>query len=195
MRVISGIARGTILHSIEDENTRPTLDRVKESIFNIIKDKISDSIILDLFAGSGAIGIEFISRNAEKVYFVDTNKKAVDMINKNLEKTRFKDKSEVLNLDYVAALKKLKNNKFDFIYLDPPYKRDFGINSINMINEYGLLAEDGIIIFETDDKKNEEEILKMQNSKEFYLKIYDKRKYGRAQILFLNKKPLERGKV
>ena len=90
MRVISGIARGTILHSIEDKNTRPTLDRVKESIFNIIQNKIRDSICLDLFSGSGAIGIEFISRGALKVYFSDYNKKAFEMINKNIEKTKFK---------------------------------------------------------------------------------------------------------
>ena len=95
MRVISGSARGTVLHSIEDISTRPTLDRVKESLFNIIQNDIEDTTVLDLFAGSGAIGIEFLSRRAKQVYFCDKSSKAVAMIEKNLEKTKLKEKAIV----------------------------------------------------------------------------------------------------
>ena len=89
MRVISGKAKGSKLSSIESLSTRPTLDRVKESLFNIIQDKINDSIVLDLFAGSGALGIEAISRGAKKAYFCDNNYDAIKMIKRNLEKTHF----------------------------------------------------------------------------------------------------------
>ena len=130
MRVISGSARGTTLHSIDDINTRPTLDRVKESLFNIIQNQVEDAVVLDLFAGSGAIGIEFLSRGAEKVYFCDKSPKAVDMIKKNLDKTKLKDKATILNNDYIDCIDKIKNIKFDIIFLDPPYKENFSKQAI-----------------------------------------------------------------
>ena len=100
MRVISGTAKGTKLNSINELSTRPTLDRVKEALFNIIQTKIPDSIILDLFSGSGAIGIEFLSRGCEKAYLCDNSQNAVNMINQNLERTRLKDKAVVMKKDY-----------------------------------------------------------------------------------------------
>ena len=113
MRIISGKAKGTKLYTLEGMNTRPTLDRVKESIFNIMQGEIEDAKVLDLFAGSGAIGIEFLSRGAEKVYFCDKSPKAVDMIKKNLDKTKLKDKATILNNDYIDCIDKIKNIKFD----------------------------------------------------------------------------------
>ena len=89
MRIISGKARGTKLYTLEGENTRPTLDRVREALFNIIQQEIPESVVLDLFAGSGAVGLEFASRGAEKVYMCDNSKKAIEIINKNIEKTSF----------------------------------------------------------------------------------------------------------
>ena len=180
MRVISGSARGTVLHSIEDISTRPTLDRVKESLFNIIQNDIEDTTVLDLFAGSGAIGIEFLSRRAKQVYFCDKSSKAVAMIEKNLEKTKLKEKAIVYNKDYIDCINTVKNIKFDIIFLDPPYDFDISKNAIKLILEYGLLNEDGIIIIETDEKEREIENLKTTN-----LEIYDSRKYGRANLIFL----------
>ena len=180
MRVISGSARGTVLHSIEDISTRPTLDRVKESLFNIIQNDIEDTTVLDLFAGSGAIGIEFLSRRAKQVYFCDKSSKAVAMIEKNLEKTKLKEKAIVYNKDYIDCINTVKNIKFDIIFLDPPYDFDISKNQIKLILEYGLLNEDGIIIIETDEKEREIENLKTTN-----LEIYDSRKYGRANLIFL----------
>ncbi len=97
MRVISGKARGSILHSIESNNTRPTLDRVKESLFNILQGEIEGKTVLDLFAGSGQIAIEFLSRGAKEAILCDNSKEAVNMINKNLQKTKLQDKAKVNN--------------------------------------------------------------------------------------------------
>ena len=155
MRVISGSARGTVLHSIEDISTRPTLDRVKESLFNIIQNDIEDTTVLDLFAGSGAIGIEFLSRRAKQVYFCDKSSKAVAMIEKNLEKTKLKEKAIVYNKDYIDCINTVKNIKFDIIFLDPPYKEEFALDAIEKISNLQLLKDDGIIIIETDEPERD----------------------------------------
>lgn len=182
MRVISGSARGTVLHSIEDISTRPTLDRVKESLFNIIQNDIEDTTVLDLFAGSGAIGIEFLSRRAKQVYFCDKSSKAVAMIEKNLEKTKLKEKAIVYNKDYIDCINTVKNIKFDIIFLDPPYKEEFALDAIEKINNLQLLKDDGIIIIETDEP--ERDINRINNMNINY-KIYDLRKYGRVSLIFL----------
>ena len=155
MRVISGSARGTVLHSIEDISTRPTLDRVKEPLFNIIQNDIEDTTVLDLFAGSGAIGIEFLSRRAKQVYFCDKSSKAVAMIEKNLEKTKLKEKAIVYNKDYIDCINTVKNIKFDIIFLDPPYKEEFALDAIEKISNLQLLKDDGIIIIETDEPERD----------------------------------------
>ena len=182
MRVISGSARGTVLHSIEDISTRPTLDRVKESLFNIIQNDIEDTTVLDLFAGSGAIGIEFLSRRAKQVYFCDKLSKAVAMIEKNLEKTKLKEKAIVYNKDYIDCINTVKNIKFDIIFLDPPYKEEFALDAIEKISNLQLLKDDGIIIIETDEP--ERDINRINNMNINY-KIYDLRKYGRVSLIFL----------
>lgn len=182
MRVISGSARGTVLHSIEDISTRPTLDRVKESLFNIIQNDIEDTTVLDLFAGSGAIGIEFLSRRAKQVYFCDKSSKAVAMIEKNLEKTKLKEKAIVYNKDYIDCINTVKNIKFDIIFLDPPYKEEFALDAIGKISNLQLLKDDGIIIIETDEP--ERDINRINNMNINY-KIYDLRKYGRVSLIFL----------
>ena len=188
MRVISGVARGTKLSSIDDINTRPTLDRVKESLFNIIREEIDDDCtVLDLFAGSGAIGIEFLSRGANRVVFSDLSQKAIDMVNQNLEKTHLKSKADVINKDYQKTLEYLneKSEKFDIIFVDPPYKEDIAINSIILIEKLELLSNDGIIIIETDEYNRDTKELEKAHLK---YKIYDVRKYGRATLIFLREK-------
>ena len=185
MRVISGRARGTKLNSIDDIATRPTLDRVKESLFNIIRNKIPESIVLDLFAGSGAIGIECISRGASKAYFCEKSHIASKMIYQNLERTKFLDESTVIEKDYEMALKMLKeeNISFDIIYIDPPYMKNIAVYSVEQILSLNILKEDGIIIIETDDENRElKELEKLQ------VQVYDSRKYGRVSLIFLNRK-------
>ena len=185
MRVISGTARGTKLESIDSNNTRPTLDRVKESLFNIIQNKIQNSIALDLFAGSGAIGIEFLSRGAEKVYFCEKFHLATQMVRKNLERTRLETKSEILEMDYKKALLKLskENIKFNVIFIDPPYKTDFAVESVKQVISLNLLEKDGMIIIETDEKERD-----LRNLENLQVEVYDLRKYGRVYLIFLNRK-------
>lgn len=186
MRVISGSARGTKLNSIDSLDTRPTLDRVKESLFNIIQSQIDEEcIVLDLFAGSGAIGIEFLSRGAQKAFFCEKSHIASDMIRKNLIKTNFINKSEILEKDFKKCLLELSNRKLKFnsIFIDPPYKENIAIKAVELIISLDLLQKDGLIIVETDEEERElEELKNMQ------VEVKDLRKYGRVHLIFLNRK-------
>lgn len=183
MRVISGTARGTNLNTLEGDNTRPTLDRVKESLFSIIQTLIPKSRILDLFAGSGALGIESLSRGAEHAVFCDKSYKASEILKKNIEKTHFEEKSTIITKDYLKALEELKNEKFDIIFLDPPYKLNLVGKAVEKILELDILNEDGVIIVETDEEKRD-----LDNLNKIKINIYDLRIYGRVRLIFLNRK-------
>jgi len=180
MRIISGSARGTKLFTLEGQATRPTLDRVKESLFNIIQNEIPNSIFLDLFSGSGAIGLEAASRGAKKAILCDKSKDAINIINKNIEKTHLKDKVKLYNLDYENLLKKEIKEKIDIIYIDPPYNSDFAIKSVEIVIQQKIVDENSTIIIETDE---EEKVLK--ELEKFDIEIIDERKYGRAILVFL----------
>lgn len=180
MRVISGVARGTKISSIESLDTRPTLDRVKESLFNIIQNDLKGKVVLDLFAGSGALGIEALSRGAKRAYFCDINKEAIKIIKENLEKTRLIEKSVIYNEDYIIAIKKIKE-PLSIVFLDPPYKLDLAVKSIKELQKNKLLTNNSIIIIETDELNRDiEELQKIEN-----LEIIDNRKYGRANLIFI----------
>ena len=180
MRIISGTARGTKLYTLEGLETRPTLDRVKESIFNIIQNEIEGSTVLDLFSGSGAIGLELLSRGARKAVLCDKSKEAIQVITKNAQKTHLQEKAEIYNMDFKVLIKKMRNQKFDIIYIDPPYVTDYVDVAINEIIKYKLISINTKIIIETDDEKR---ILKQIENKN--VEVVDKRKYGRATIIFL----------
>lgn len=182
MRIISGKARGTKLYTLEGENTRPTLDRVREAIFNIIQYEIPESVVLDLFSGSGAIGLEFASRGSEKVYMCDNSKQAIEVINKNIEKTHLKEKVELYNCDFKQVISKVKEESLDIVYLDPPYKTDYIKQSLEKLLETKLINNNTLIIAETDELEKVLEDIKKLN-----LEIIDQRKYGRANIIFLKK--------
>jgi 16S rRNA (guanine(966)-N(2))-methyltransferase RsmD len=185
MRIISGSYRGTKLYTLEGLDTRPTLDRVKEALFSKINYELQDAVILDLFSGSGALALESLSRGAKKAYVCDNSFKAIKIINQNIMKTKSQDKTVVIQKDFMNALEKLKNEniKFDIIFLDPPYKTNYVLESVNFILNYNLLTEDGKIIIETDI---EDEILaKLQ---EIPLDIYDVKKYGRVTLIFIRRK-------
>ncbi len=177
MRIVSGKARGLTIKTIDGNSTRPTRDMVREALFNIIFDKVSDSVFLDLFAGSGAVGIEALSRGAEKAYFIDNNKSCTEIIKQNLEKAKLIDKAVILYGDYLVALEKIKDKKFDIIFVDPPYHKELGISAIEKIAEKGILAEKGFIIYETD---SDEEVSDLIGS----YKRFDYRKYGRNILNF-----------
>ena len=173
MRIISGTARGTKLYTLEGLTTRPTLDRVKEPLFSIIQNYInSECCVLDLFAGSGALGLEALSRGALKAYFCDKSYEAVDIIKKNIEKTHLQEKSIIINKDYKKCLELLQNQQFDIIF-----------KSVEKILELNILADNGIIVLETDDEKRELEELKNVN-----IIVKDLRTYGRVNLLFLSRK-------
>jgi len=173
MRVVAGKFKGMRLLEFKGEDIRPTSDYAKESLFNILKDKVIGATFLDLFAGTGNMGIEALSRGAEEVVFVDKSKKSIELIKKNLEKV--KATAEVKNTDSLSYLS-LTDKKFDIIFIDPPYKSNLGFLALDLIKEKDLLTEDGVAIFENEDKKEVEGLIKV-----------DERKYGRAILTFFKK--------
>ncbi|MFO7887507.1 MAG: 16S rRNA (guanine(966)-N(2))-methyltransferase RsmD [Eubacteriales bacterium] len=179
MRIITGIKRGLKLETPENTEIRPTLDRIKESIFNIIHPIKQNSIVVDLFTGTGNIGLEFISRGSKKVYFVDNSKHSINLTNKNIEKCKFEDRSILIKDDYETALKKIREGELvDYIYIDPPYGQ-IDINNIlkNLINS-NIISNNTLIIFE-DDKDTE---IKVQD-----IDVVDVRNYGNIFIKFMKK--------
>ena len=147
MRIISGSARGRRLREPADYNIRPTTDKVKESIFNIIQFEIEGRRVLDLFAGTGQLGLEALSRGAESAVFVDASNAAIKIIGENIKACGFEKQSQVLRSDAMAALPRL--GKFDVILLDPPYDEDIMDKVIDKIIEFDILKVNGIILCET----------------------------------------------
>jgi 16S rRNA (guanine966-N2)-methyltransferase len=180
MKIISGKYKGRKIDGFDIEGTRPTMDRVKESLFATIQNYVDNSIVLDLFSGSGNLGLEALSEGASFAYLVDSNFKATKIIYKNILNIGVKD-VEVVNLDYKKALKSFstKNIQFDLIFLDPPYKTNYIEESINLISEYNLLSDKGIIVCESD---NLDRII----YNETFKSIKDK-KYGDKYIVLLEK--------
>ena len=153
MRVISGTARGIRLQTPDGLVTRPTADRVKEALFSIIQFELEGRSVLDLFAGTGQLGIEALSRGAKSAVFVDAGAPAVKLVKENLKKTKLDSAARVLQSDYAAFLRACKE-KFDIIFLDPPYAENFLENSLKIISEIDILRYGGIIICEkTADKQ------------------------------------------
>ena len=183
LRIISGKARGTKLNTLEGIETRPTLDRVKEPLFSIIQTYLDKAKILDVFAGSGAIGLELLSRGAKEAILCDNSYKAVQIIKENVIKTHFEDKTKIINNDYKNTLDMLKNEKFDIIFLDPPYESQFDIQAIKIIIDNDMLSKEGIIILETDNEKEKKEMIDKLD-----INVYDLRSYGRVSLFFLNRK-------
>ncbi len=152
MRVIAGEAKGMRLKSPSGLNIRPTADRVKEALFSMIGSSIVDAVFVDLYAGSGAIGIEAISRGAESCIFVDNNKKSISLIKQNLAITKFENRGRVICADIKKAIKQLeeKDCKADIVFLDPPYNIVELQSIIEFILNSSILKEDGLVIVEHD---------------------------------------------
>lgn len=182
MRVIAGSARSLKLVA-PDDKVRPTTDRTKETLFNMISQEIPGAVVLDLFAGSGALGIEALSRGASFAYFSDRYRGSVDCIKKNLQHTKLVEKGKVFLYDYKKTLEHLSSQdiKCDVIFLDPPYNNELEMVSLMTIVEYGLLAEDGIIVVECDIKTVIDE------SQLDGLEIYKKKEYKTNQFVFIQK--------
>ena len=194
MRIISGIRRGHKLFEFEGDDVRPTTDRVKESVFNIIQTFIPDAVCLDMFAGSGAfiggfdpfvrgdysgaLSFEAISRGAKKAVCLDKDKRSIDIIKKNANSLDFSDYCEIINtscFDYMEWAKE----KFDVIFLDPPYNKNFIEPVLEGIVKNNLLNEDGIVVLESDGTDFHHDF--------DGLEMYRQRKYGRTYITVYKK--------
>ena len=147
MRVITGSAKGKRLKTPEGMHTRPTSERVKEALFSAIQFEISNARFLDLFAGSGQMGIEALSRGAVRAVFVDSDRKAYSLVQENVRSAGFESKASVVLSDYMGYLNRCRE-QFDIIFLDPPYAEDFLENSLKRITEIDILADCGIIVCE-----------------------------------------------
>jgi len=173
MRVISGCARGLRLKSPSGLDTRPTIDRIKESLFNIIANDLYDINFLDLYSGSGSIGIEALSRGTEKAVFVDFSRESVGAIIENLKFTRLFEKAEVLKSDVLDAVFRLgrEKRKFDIIFMDPPYKKGLVEVTLKAVFDADILAENGFVIAE---QSAEEKDILVDGFEVFRIKNYNK---------------------
>jgi 16S rRNA (guanine966-N2)-methyltransferase len=174
MRIIAGRAGGLKLKSLKGRDVRPTLDRVKESIFNIIAFDLPGAEVLDLFSGFGSLGIEALSRGAEKADFVEINKAHLKVIEQNLKKAKLFDLAKLYNQDVYLYLKNC-SQKYDIIFMDPPYQKDMSAEAIELIIENDLLKAKGLIISERSEFENVEEYEE--------LKIIKNKKYGNSLII------------
>ena len=147
MRVITGKARGVALKTPDGMQTRPTADRVKEALFSIIQFEIPCARVLDLFGGTGQLGIEALSRGAQSAVFVDASEKACALIRENLKRTKLQDCGKVIRSDYMEYLDRCRE-KFDIVFLDPPYAEVFLENALKRLSEIDILQSGGIIIAE-----------------------------------------------
>ncbi|MGE5329720.1 MAG: 16S rRNA (guanine(966)-N(2))-methyltransferase RsmD [Deltaproteobacteria bacterium] len=180
LRVISGKAKGLRLKTIKSLQTRPTADRIKESLFSIIAPLLHKAIVLDLFAGTGALGIEALSRGADFAVFIDNSRESINVIKENINHTGFEQNTEVYLNDYDGAIKLLakRDKKYDIVFLDPPYGKGLEIKAADSIIKNNLLSNKGIIIIET------EEVL--ENRLVGVTKV-DERSYGRTKLSFFER--------
>ncbi len=180
IKIIAGKNRGNILKTKEGITTRPTLNRIRENLFNIIRDKVPGANILDLFAGSGAIGIEALSRSAKSVTFIEIDKEAFSILKDNIRKTDNISSSKAVNKDFRGFLRNC-GEIFDIIYIDPPYNINAYEEALDLIESKKLLNESGIIIIEA--KKDAKLPLETHD-----FKCYRDVIYGNTIIKFYNKK-------
>ncbi len=150
MRVIAGTARSLPLKTPAGLDTRPTTDRIKETLFNMLQTRIQGSVFVDMFSGSGGIGIEAISRGASKAYFIENASKAISCIEENLVFTKFTDRAIVLKQDAVSALHSIFDKEIDIIFMDPPYEQEHEKRILAQLSNMKYVTEDTLIIVEAD---------------------------------------------
>lgn len=170
MRIIAGKHRGRVLAQFSGSDVRPTPDRVKESLFQILSDRLHDARVLDLFCGSGALGLESLSRGAGEAVFNDASKESLALLKKNL--TALKETGKIYNLDYRACLASAEG-KFDLVFCDPPYAEEYLNDILSLVKQRGLLKEGGLVVYESERE---------QPPQEGWLKA-DERRYGRTRVV------------
>jgi len=182
MRVIAGSARGKQLKTPDGILTRPTADRVKEAVFSIVQFDLPGSHVLDLFAGTGQMGIEALSRGAKSAVFIDERKDACRLVQENLKRTGFTNQAKVMQADYLSYLKHAQQ-QFDLIILDPPYLENYLENALKIISEIDILSDRGIIICERPaEKALEAEFSGLTRGKDY--------RYGKTWITLFRKASL-----
>lgn len=179
MRIISGSAKGKKLLSPVGMGTRPTLDRIKESIFNIIQNRTRDALVVDMFSGTGSLGLEAASRGATMCYLIDMGDTTFEMLQKNVDNLKFNDKCKCFKGDTYKYMQQFADEKivFDLIFIDPPYAKDMIPPAIEIIATNSLLSKDGLIICKIDSS---EEIYEGNH----IIHLSDLRKYGNTTVLF-----------
>lgn len=180
MRVIAGSAKGRKLKSVPGESTRPILDRIKENLFNILGSQVRETRWLDLFAGTGSVGIEALSRGAAYCLFVDNSRAAIRTIRENLEHTGLADRAEVVRENAYRFLQKEPGGEdaFDVVYIAPPQYKDMWLKALKLVDaQPGWLIPNGLVIVQIDPKEYGEVLLRR-----FYL--YDQRSYGNTLLCF-----------
>jgi 16S rRNA (guanine(966)-N(2))-methyltransferase RsmD len=182
LRVISGTAKGHKLKTLKSNLTRPTSDRVKESLFNIIAGYVIDADVLDLFAGTGNLGIEALSRGAASAVFVDKSRDCFEIIKDNLTHTKLADRAEILTTDTEAALERfaVEAKRFDLVFLDPPYGKNLAVESLNIIGKNVIIKNNGLIVAEHDiddelpETVGEIKLVRKQKYRDTVLSFYKK---------------------
>lgn len=179
LRVISGTARGRRLKQVPGDSTRPIMDRVKENLFNILRDEVVDARWLDLFAGTGQVGIEALSRGASEVVFIDKVHNAIKTIHSNLQITKLADQAQVIKSDAFGYLKRTDLEPFDLIYIAPPQYLGLWVTALELVDQHvdTLLVEDGLVVVQIDPKEDEERPLT-------HLTLTNSRTYGNTTLNF-----------
>lgn len=181
IRVISGSAKGRKLKLVPGDATRPVMDRVKEALFNILGTGIRDCTFLDLFAGTGSVGIEALSRGARRVVFVDNNRLAIRTIHENLAHTRLADRAEVLRTDAFVYLRRPSPEAFEYIYVAPPQYRGLWKEALLMLDAHPAhMQPDAVVIVQIDPKEREDLPLSV-------LRPYDERVYSKTLLWFFER--------
>lgn len=182
MRVISGDKRHIILKTLDSLSIRPTTDKIKETLFNMIQFELNDANFLDLFAGSGAIGIEALSRGSKLAVFVEIDSLAVKVIKENLMRTKLTDKATVIKGDVDYVLPDLKiDEPFHIVFMDPPYDKDLYVNPMKIISKTNLIDENSIIIIETSKNDDVSKVC------EFGFELVKEKIYKSNKHVFLRK--------
>ena len=182
MRVIAGTARSLPLKTPEGLDTRPTQDRIKETLFNVLQNDIPGAVFVDLFSGSGGIGIEALSRGAKKAYFIDNSPKSYACIHENLIFTKLADKSIILKQDAVSALTSIYEKEVDIIFMDPPYDNGLEENVLAVLQNMKYVTEDTLIIVEVSLQTD------IDYASDFGFEIIKEKKYKTNKHIFLKRK-------
>lgn len=193
MRIITGRARGVRLDTLSGEMTRPTLERTKEAVFSMLQFEIRDARVLDLFAGSGQLGLEAVSRGASGAVFCDRAKEAIEIVKRNIQKTRLAELCEVYCADYTSFLRTLQGKApFDIVFLDPPYAIGAVPTALRALNDYHLLANGAKVVCETG---NAADVFGGDATLENCFDVVKQARYGAAYVSILTPKQKEEGTV